>query len=144
MFNMLRSNRRRVVGVLVRTIAGTLIVLSCSTSHGALLTNFAASYALYQQLGVDVADFDADADIDGVDLLMWQRGIGRNGQFISPYGDADRNGFVNNDDYSFWKTQFGGHVVISSSVGFKLFFDPQGIVSGSVTAVLDVPVQPGP
>ncbi len=136
---MYSQGHRTVVGVLWRSCAFLAAVTACGISKGALLTNFSASYALYQQLSADVADFDVDADIDGVDVLMWQRGLGKSGQFIGPLGDADRNGFINAADFNFWKTQFGGHVTASPSVGFKLYFDPKGIVSGRVTAVLDVP-----
>lgn len=120
------------------------MALSASAvSQGALQKNFAGSYALYQQCTMPAADFDDDDDVDGLDFLMWQRGRGQSGQFITTYGDADRNGFVNQGDFGSWKGQFGGIVPLSDSQCFKLYFDPEGIVSGSVTLVLDVPRQLG-
>lgn len=137
-------NRRAVIGVVERCMLCLVALSTCAVGQGALLKNFAGSYALYQQCTTPAPDFDADNDVDGLDFLMWQRGQGQAGQFITSYGDADRNGFVNQVDYGSWKGQFGGIVPLSDSLCFKLYFDPEGIVSGSVTLVLDVPnPQPG-
>ena len=80
---------------------------------------------------MDAADFDSDLDIDGIDFLTWQRGVGQTGQFINPLGDADRNGHVNQTDLGLWNGQYGLNVGISDSVCFKLFFDPERIAFGS-------------
>jgi MYXO-CTERM domain-containing protein len=125
---------------MIRSLTVLIVLVSCGVSRGALLTDFAASYALYQQCAMNGADFDSDEDIDGMDLLQWQRGVGMVGQFINPFGDADRNGFVNQLDVNHWKGQFGGDLTgLPESECFKLFLDPQGIVSGSATLVIDVP-----
>jgi hypothetical protein len=120
-------------------LAVLVVLLSCSVCRGGLLTDFSASYALYQQCTEMGADFDFDGDIDGADFLNWQRGLGQSGQFIATYGDADGNGHVNQTDLNFWMGQYGAPPGAAESVCFKLFLDPTGIAGGSVTAVIDVP-----
>jgi hypothetical protein len=120
-------------------LAVLVVLLACSVCRGGLLTDFSASYALYQQCTESGADFDFDGDIDGMDFLNWQRGLGQSGQFIATYGDADGNGQVNQTDLNFWMGQYGAPPGASESVCFKLFLDPTGISDGSVTVVIDVP-----
>jgi hypothetical protein len=104
------------------------------------LFNFAASWGGYQACTMDGADFDDDTDIDGGDFLQWQRGYGKVGQYLGTLGDANKSAFVNVTDLGIWATQFGGSLVgVPESTCFKLYFDPEGIISGSVTLVLDVP-----
>jgi DNA-binding beta-propeller fold protein YncE len=108
--------------------------------RGALLADFSDSFALYQQLTTQPADFDGDGSISGADFLSWQHGFGRAGQLEGLQGDADRSGRVDAADLVRWTTQFGRRVpTISSSAAFKLYFDPQGIIEGAVTVVVDVP-----
>jgi hypothetical protein len=125
---------------MIRSLTVLIVFVSYGVSRGGLLTDFSASYALYEQCAMNGADFDADEDIDGTDYLQWQRGVGMVGQFINPFGDADRNGYVNNLDMTHWKGQFGGDLTgLPESECFKLFLEPEGIISGSVTLVIDVP-----
>lgn len=116
-----------------------LAALLAVRADGALVTNFAASYAQYAACVGSSADFDSDLDIDAIDFLMWQRGMGSSGLFIANLGDANRDGFVGAPDFSLWKSQLGGTAPIADSACFKLFFDPQGIVNGTVTVVIDAP-----
>jgi hypothetical protein len=51
------------------------------------------------------ADFDGDNDVDGADLLVWQRGHGVGTNHIA--GDADGNGSVNAADLAAWRARFG-------------------------------------
>ena len=125
---------------MIRSLTILIVLVWCGVSRGGLLTDFSASYALYQQCAMNGADFDVDDDIDGTDYLQWQRGVGMVGQFINPFGDADRNGYVNNLDMTHWKGQFGGDLTgLPESECFKLFLEPEGIISGSATLVIDVP-----
>lgn len=51
------------------------------------------------------ADFDEDGDVDGADVLIWQRGFGAGS--LPTEGDADRNNEVNGADLAAWRYQFG-------------------------------------
>jgi hypothetical protein len=53
------------------------------------------------------ADFDNDGDVDGADLLTWQRGLGLMSGVTHARGDADLDGQINANDFAWWQTQFG-------------------------------------
>ena len=53
------------------------------------------------------ADFDGDLDVDGADLLTWQRGLGAATGALQIQGDADLDHAVSANDLSVWKAQFG-------------------------------------
>ena len=56
-------------------------------------------------LGIEAsADFDLDGDVDGADLLRWQRGVGA-ADAIYGSGDANSDGVVNHLDLNVWKSQ---------------------------------------
>jgi hypothetical protein len=54
------------------------------------------------------SDFDNDLDVDGEDFLIWQRGLGLEGELDKTNGDADGDGFVNGTDLGVWGAHFGG------------------------------------
>jgi hypothetical protein len=53
------------------------------------------------------ADFDDDNDVDGADLLIWQKHLGLAAGAMSTDGDADGDHDVDDDDLAAWKAQFG-------------------------------------
>ncbi|HEX6962439.1 MAG TPA: hypothetical protein VF175_11265 [Lacipirellula sp.] len=61
----------------------------------------------------DDADFDGDGDVDGADMLTWQRNLGTNGG--QPQGNADGQGAVDAADLAVWEGQFsagGGAIAV--------------------------------
>jgi hypothetical protein len=52
------------------------------------------------------ADFDGDLDVDGHDLLSWQRGVGA-AAALQFHGDADGDRAVTAADLAEWRGQFG-------------------------------------
>jgi hypothetical protein len=79
------------------------------------------------------ADFDEDGDINGIDFLAWQRGLGVGASLEE--GDANGDSQVNGADLAVWRFQFGatGAVVpVSSAVpeptGIALFAALAGLI----------------
>jgi len=62
---------------------------------------------LVQSVGAASADFDGDTDVDGDDLLIWQRGVGASTGATRSQGDADGDGNVDSEDRTVWQSQFG-------------------------------------
>jgi hypothetical protein len=56
---------------------------------------------------VSDADFNGDGNVDGADLLMWQRGLGLTGQTDNSQGDANGDHVVDGLDLGEWMAQFG-------------------------------------
>jgi hypothetical protein len=139
--------RRRVYGLTVsnwarRLLATQAIVVAlipCGVLHAGLLTNFQESYALYEACLMSPADSNADGDVDGDDFLRWQANMGLTNQTDISLGDADRNTVVDIPDHDIWKYKFGHTGGLPASVCFKLFLEPEGIISGEVTAFVDSP-----
>jgi lysozyme len=53
------------------------------------------------------ADFNADGEVDGADLLAWQRGLGRTDAAATfAAGNADGDLQIDADDLAIWKAQF--------------------------------------
>jgi GH25 family lysozyme M1 (1,4-beta-N-acetylmuramidase) len=60
------------------------------------------------------ADFDADGDVDGADLLAWQRNAGRTGSTATfARGNADGDLDIDTEDLGVWQSQFGGTVPLA-------------------------------
>jgi len=60
------------------------------------------------------ADFDTDADVDGLDFLAWQRGFGPVSTSTLPSeGDADFDSDVDRFDFEYWESEFGLPIVSS-------------------------------
>ena len=60
-------------------------------------------------------DFDADGDVDGVDLLAWQRCLGKTIDATRADGDADHDGDVDGADLAVWRAGFGAAATSASS-----------------------------
>lgn len=83
-----------------------------STIFGDVITGIVEYYS---QPDVSNADFDDDGDVDGADLLIWQRGFGTG--TTQAQGNADGDGDVDAADLAIWKTQFGSTGLATSAAG---------------------------
>jgi hypothetical protein len=81
------------------------------------------------------ADFDGDQDVDGADLLTWQRGLGQPNATASA-GDANGDGLVNAGDRDVWVNQFGQAPaeLAASSVGGEVVSVAAGISAAAISA----------
>lgn len=59
------------------------------------------------RLGEFSADFDIDGDVDGTDLLSWQRGFGIAANATLAQGDANADGRVDAMDLEMWSVAYG-------------------------------------
>jgi hypothetical protein len=62
------------------------------------------------------ADFNGDGQVDGRDLLAWQRGFGLASGASRAQGDADGNGIVNAADLAVWGDQFGSAAAAAAAI----------------------------
>ena len=85
------------------------------------------------------ANFDGDSDVDGDDLLKWQRGSGLTGEMTIANGDANRNGTVDGADLTVWRSQFGNPPVAGNAAAGAVP-EPTGValavVAGAIVAVV--------
>jgi hypothetical protein len=58
-------------------------------------------------------DFNADGDVDGLDFLAWQRGLGTTGALAGD-GDADGDHDVDADDLNVWVDHFGQPPILAA------------------------------
>ena len=66
-----------------------------------------AEIQFYGELAGLQGDFDQDGDVDGLDFLIWQQGLGiASGAAISD-GDANNDGRVDRDDLQLWQINYG-------------------------------------
>jgi hypothetical protein len=85
-------------------------------------------YAALKDLGWQVpdkllglhGDMDGDGDVDGRDLLLWQRGI----------GDADENFTADAFDLWLWQNNYGRRVAVNPLTGTVQVPEPSGLVLG--------------
>lgn len=73
-------------------------------------------------------DVDIDNDVDGVDFLTWQRGAGLGPNATLEQGDATLNGFVNADDLTLWKSNFGTVAPTMISIASSPLPEPQAAI----------------
>ncbi|MEM8945808.1 MAG: trypsin-like serine protease [Planctomycetota bacterium] len=74
------------------------------------------------------ADFNQDGDVDGHDLLVWQRGFGTEGTLDT--GDANGDGIVDQGDLLIWQNQ------LQSPVGQAIAAVPEPSSAASLTALI--------
>jgi hypothetical protein len=129
----------RIVSPLLCAATMTWPCVAVQYVQGGLLTDFSASYGLYEECFSPLADLDGDGDCDGNDFMLWQRGVGLSGQTNNSQGDADRNGAVNDLDLGLWMRNYGSAGGHAAPVCLKLYLDPTGIADGQVTAFIDLP-----
>ena len=99
------------LGGAVQTTAGTY----GSSSSGAMFQNntFFAGMGVVNLVlpSVDDADFDGDGDVDGSDLLTWQRGLGLSGGAATvAAGNANGDTVIDGADLAVWRSQYGSAV----------------------------------
>jgi arylsulfatase A-like enzyme len=82
-----------------------------------LSSQYALPFAYRLPAHIATADFDADGDVDGADLLSWQRGNGlsRDATFVA--GDADGDGDVDSADLSLWQSQVAQSLAAKTGQG---------------------------
>ena len=78
------------------------------------------------------ADFDMDADVDGNDFLIWQRGLRPSGAAPAD-GDADNDDDVDNADLTLWKSQYGSGASVAAATNSSIEL---------VDEILDAPLAP--
>ena len=71
-------------------------------------------------------DYDLDADVDGSDLLHWQRSLGSTNNLST---DGNRDGVVDADDLRMWQEEFGGGRSVASTT--RGDYDHDANVGGS-------------
>ncbi len=79
------------------------------------------------------ADFDVDGDVDGSDLLTWQRGSGISTGAALDLGDADGDEDIDQLDLAVWRGQFG-----SGLVGTSLTTVPEPLSSSLALLLIGV------
>jgi hypothetical protein len=72
-----------------------------------------ADFVVTVSAAVDNANFDGDADVDGIDFLIWQRGYGLPSPTFEQ-GDANHDGMIDGLDLLVWEQQYAGPPVISA------------------------------
>jgi len=63
------------------------------------------------------ADFDGDGDVDGIDFLAWQSGVGKLLNASHSEGDADGDGDVDRTDLAIFESEYGLSALAASLVG---------------------------
>jgi len=91
--------------------------LSVTTATGQMLLDMAPLEVIGLQIqDISNADANGDGDIDGVDFLTWQRGLGTSGATTVANGDYNYDGLVDGFDLSVWGNQYGtGTAVLAAS-----------------------------
>jgi hypothetical protein len=108
-------------------------------AYNAGVNEFAAGAKSINAAAGLAGDFDVDGDVDGGDLLRWQRLLGATGagpSYLAADGSLD--GVVNGADLAVWREQFGRKVVyppIPSDPASTNVTEPAGAALVGIAAV---------
>ena len=69
-----------------------------------IMNYHSVAFEVAPPVGFKPGDYDADGDVDGADLLGWQRGLGSS---VNLAADGNANGVVDAADLVVWRTHFG-------------------------------------
>jgi hypothetical protein len=110
-----------LVGVFSSVASGTK--LATTDGRGSFVVHYGAGSAFPNQLvltGFELAarpgDFDLDGDIDGIDFLAWQRGVGIAGTATVADGDANGDRIVDAADLAIWKANYAKASLVAATV----------------------------
>lgn len=79
------------------------------------------------------ADFDEDGDVDGVDFLTWQLGLGTLVGASHGDGDADGDGDVDDNDLAIFEADYGSSALVASIVGVP---EPGAMVLAAIVVLM--------
>lgn len=81
------------------------------------------------------ADFDADRDVDGDDLLKLLLQFGQGPMVTHTQGDADGNGSVNSVDIAVWRQQFGRRLPAAGITPARAVPEPNTVMVAATVIV---------
>lgn len=84
------------------------------------------TFVAFTATSITNADFSADGAVDGADMLLWQRGLGKTIGALHGEGDADRDGDVDPIDLQLWKAGVPADKVAAPTP------EPQGAALGAI------------
>ena len=135
------ANGTTLLGTANNTAAGLAesladVSLPAAGQYYVRVSGSTANVQLYQlQLSVASAvvtqpgDFDGDGDVDGADLLVWQRTLGSSGASLAADGNSD--GVVNGLDLDIWKTWFGSE----AANPIQAVPEPAGLIMAAILLI---------
>lgn len=108
-------------------------------SYGANIDDYAAGAAAINAAAGLAGDFDIDGDVDGGDLLVWQRTLGSAAAGpVYQAADASLDGVVNAADLAVWRSHYGRTVVyppVPAAAASMLAPEPTGAALVSLALI---------
>lgn len=101
------------------TLTGTFSIIDSAPLPTPLQWDYSQLYVsgVVRVITKFAADFDADGEVDDIDLLLWKAGFGIVGTAKHQEGDANRDGNVDGADFALWQQQFGSHATSTAAGG---------------------------